>query len=94
MTKEKGVARPAGSQPTKQLVNQQLERAENESIHKQLRTVCILGKRMRNNDIIEIRMPLVILEYSPLLSLEHNYTLQFVGKEQISTHASLYILSE
>ena len=91
MAKRKVLARPAASHPTKQSVNQLFQGAKSESIRKQL-TVGILGRRMRTDDIIDIQMPPVILEYNPLVSLECSDILQFVGKEEISaTCITVYI---
>jgi len=55
---------PTGSQSTKKSINQPFQRAKNKSIRKKLRTVGILGRRMRTDDIIKIGMPPVILGYN------------------------------
>ena len=78
------MAHPSASHPTKQSVNQLFPRVKNESICKQIRIVGILGRRMRTDDIIDIKMLLVIHGYSPPVSHEHSDILQFAGKEEIS----------
>jgi len=93
MDKGKIVAYPAISHPTKQSFNQPFQRAESESIRKQLRTVGILG-RMRTDNIIDIQIPPFIFGYSPPYALNIWYfAVRRQGVNMFDMHHCIYNMS-